>query len=159
MIYLNYAALSPTNVEAEREVLQTLEEFKQYLYSDAGIQWYLTKSMECRRTVSQVLNVNDPVSIAFVPNASTANHLALNFLDWQPGDIILTSTHENPSIMLGLQRIASKGVHIHTIVPTMPSEFIDRFEQAIRNPRVKAIVLSHVPPATPKIEFPCIFSI
>ena len=43
MIYLNYAALCPTLAEAEEEVERTLAEFKRYLYSEAGIEWYLAR--------------------------------------------------------------------------------------------------------------------
>lgn len=144
MIYLNFAALSPTRVEAEREVLKTLEEFKQFLYSDTGIQWYLKNSVEYRRAVAQLLHVADPSTIAFVPNASTAHHFLLSSVEWQPNDTIITSTHENPSIMREFQRLASKRVQVQTIAPTTPSEFIECFEQATRQTQVKAIVLSHV---------------
>ncbi len=97
MIYLNYAALCPTHPEAEREVEGTLAEFKQYLYSDAGIQWYLQKSQRCREKVAKLLNVEDPSRIAFVPNASTANFLVLSSLVWNPGDAIVTSTGMCPT--------------------------------------------------------------
>ena len=144
MIYLNYAALSPTCIEAEREILKTLEEFKEFLYSDAGIQWYLTKSIEYRLAVAQMLHVEDPTTIAFVPNASTAHHFVLSSFEWEPNDIVLTSTHENPSIMRELQRLALKGVQIHTIAPTTPMKFSADVQQAITTHHVKAIVLSHV---------------
>ncbi len=144
MIYLNYAALSPTCIEAEREVQQTLEAFKEFLYSDAGIQWYLRKSIEYRNAIAQLLCVEDPATIAFVPNASTAHHFVLSSLEWQPNDIVLTSTHENPSIMRELQRLAIKGVQIHTIAPTTPMKFSADVQQAITTHPVKAIVLSHV---------------
>lgn len=144
MIYLNYAALFPTRVEAEREVTATLEEFKQFLYSEAGIQWYLAKSMEYRRAVAQFLHVEDPSSIAFVPNASMANHFVLSSIEWEPHDIVFTSTHENPSIMRQLRQLTSKGVQVHTIAPTTPFEFTARIERAMTTNKVKAIVLSHV---------------
>ena len=124
MIYLNYAALCPTHPEAEREVEGTLAEFKQYLYSDAGIQWYLQKSQRCREKVGKLLNAQDPSTIAFVPNASTANSLVLSSLVWNPGDAIVTSTHENPSIIRELRTLAQRGVQTHTVKPTSASEFV-----------------------------------
>ncbi|MFB3145573.1 MAG: hypothetical protein ACE1ZO_00480, partial [Nitrospirales bacterium] len=75
MIYLNYAALCPTLPEAEQEVERTLTEFKHYLYSDAGIKWYLNKVRDCRQKVGSFLHVSDPSTIAFVSNASTAHFL------------------------------------------------------------------------------------
>ncbi len=144
MIYLNYAALCPTHPEAEREVEGTLAEFKQYLYSDAGIQWYLQKSQHCREKVAKLLNVQDPSTIAFVPNASTANSLVLSSLVWNPGDAIVTSTHENPSIIRELRALAQRGVQTHTVKPTSASEFVTAIDRLTATQKVKAIVLSHV---------------
>jgi len=144
MIYLNYAALSPTRVEVEQEVTATLNAFKPFLYSDAGIQWYLTKAMTCRQAVAQLLQVEDPATIAFVPNASTANHLILSMMEWQPNEVLCTSSHENPSILRELRRLASKGVEIQAIVPTTPPAFIDHLKRALSTGRVKAVLLSHV---------------
>ena len=80
MIYLNYAALSPTRLEAQQEVEATLAEFKSLLYSRAGLDWYHAKISACRKDVADVLDVANPASIAFVPNASMASHLAFSFI-------------------------------------------------------------------------------
>ena len=109
MIYLNYAALSPTRPEAQREVEATLAEFKSLLYSEAGLRWYQKKISACRQDVADLLNVSGPAPIAFVPNASMASHLAFSFIDWNPGDIILTSTHENPSITREIDWLGHRG--------------------------------------------------
>ena len=84
MIYLNYAALCPALAEAEQEVERTLTEFKRYLYSEAGIEWYLRKVSDCRQRVGDLLHVGDPLSIAFTTNASTAHYLLLSSLKWEP---------------------------------------------------------------------------
>lgn len=144
MIYLNYAALCPTMAEAEAEVARTLHEFKRYLYSEAGIEWYLRKVQDCRQKVGVLLNVSDPSNIAFTTNASTAHYLALSSLKWEPGDTILTTTHENPSITRQLRALEHDGIRVHAVRPTSLETFLHTLEERINETGVKAIVMSHV---------------
>lgn len=144
MIYLNYAALCPTLAEAEAEVDRTLAEFKRYLYSDAGIEWYLRKIRDCRQKVGALLHVSDPSTIAFTTNASTAHYLLLSSLKWDPGDTILTTTHENPSITKQLRALEHEGIHVHAVRPTSLQTFLNALEERFNGPGVKAIVMSHV---------------
>ncbi len=144
MIYLNYAALCPALPEAEEEVERTLAEFKRYLYSEAGIEWYLKKVSDCRQKVGALLHVNDSSSIAFATNASTAHYLLLSSLKWEPGDTVLTTTHENPSITKQLRALERDGVHVRPVRPTSIHTFLQTLEERFDEPGVKAIVLSHV---------------
>ncbi len=144
MIYLNYAALCPTLAEAEAEVERTLTEFKHYLYSEAGIEWYLHKVYDCRQKVGTLLHVGEPSTIVFTANASTAHYLALSSLKWEPGDTILTTTHENPSVTRQLHALERDGVFIHAVRPASPEKFLNALEEQFNGPGVKAIVLSHV---------------
>ena len=144
MIYLNYAALCPTLAEAEEEVKRTLSEFKRYLYSEAGIEWYLRKVSDCRQKVGALLHVNDSSSIAFTTNASTAHYLLLSSLKWEPGDTILTTTHENPSITKQLRAREREGIRVHAVRPTSLDAFLQTLEERFKEPGVKAVVLSHV---------------
>ena len=144
MIYLNYAALCPTLAEAEEEVKRTLSEFKRYLYSEAGIEWYLRKVSDCRQKVGALLHVSDPSSVAFTTNASTAHYLLLSSLKWEPGDTVLTTTHENPSITKQLRALEHDGVRVHTVRPTSLETFLQTLEEQFNEPGVKAVVLSHV---------------
>ncbi len=144
MIYLNAAALCPTLAEAEKEVERTLTEFKRYLYSDAGIEWYLRKLRDCRHKVAALLHVSDPSTIAFTTNASTAHYLALSSLKWEPGDTILTTTHENPSITRQLRALEREGIRVHAVRPTALQTFLHTLEERFNEPGVKAIVISHV---------------
>lgn len=144
MLYLNYAALCPTMAEAEAEVERTLAEFKGYLYSDAGIEWYLRKVRDCRQKVGALLHVSDPSTIAFTTNASTAHYLTLSSLKWEPGDTILTTTHENPSITKQLRALERDGVRVHAVRPTSLQTFLHTLEERANEPGVKAIVISHV---------------
>lgn len=144
MIYLNYAALCPTLPETEEEVERTLAEFKCYLYSEAGIEWYLKKVSDCRQKVVALLHVNDSSSIAFATNASTAHYLLLSSLKWEPGDTILTTTHENPSITKQLRALELEGVHVRAVRPTSLHTFLETLEERFDEPGVKAVVMSHV---------------
>ena len=144
MIYLNYAALCPTLAEAEEEVERTLAEFKRYLYSEAGIEWYRRKVSDCRQKVGALLHVNDFSSIAFTTNASTAHYLLLSSLKWVPGDTILTTTHENPSIMKQLRVHEREGVHVRAVRPTSIPSFLHALEERLDEPGVNAVVISHV---------------
>ena len=145
MTYLNYAGLCPTHPEAEQEVADTLASLKHYLYSDAGVEWYRTKIQQCRETVAGLLHVPDASNIAFVPNASTANHLLVSALTWNPGDDIVSTTHENPSIRNALLALQAKGVKTHFIPPSSsPEHFLKSLEQNVSRLNLKAIILSHV---------------
>ena len=144
MIYLNYAALCPAMTEAEAEVDRTLAEFKRYLYSEAGIEWYLRKVQDCRQKVGALLRVSDPSTIAFTTNASTAHYLLLSSLKWEPGDTILTTTHENPSITRQLRALERDGIRVHAVRPTSLETFLHGLEERFNEPGVKAIVISHV---------------
>ncbi|NKB81448.1 MAG: aminotransferase class V-fold PLP-dependent enzyme [Nitrospirales bacterium] len=144
MRYLNSAALCAPHPDAEREVASTLREFQQYLYSEAGIRWYVEKAQTCREHVARLLHVSDPSRIAFVPNASTANHLVLASLPWTTDDHVITCTHENPSILRSLQALTARGVHLHTVAPTSSETLMRDIEQLLALHTIKAIVLSHV---------------
>lgn len=144
MIYLNYAALCPTLAEAEEEVERTLAEFKHHLYSEAGIEWYLRKVSDCRQKVGAFLHVDDSSSIAFTTSASTAHYLLLSSLKWVPGDTILTTTHENPSITNQLRAREREGVHVRAIRPTSIPSFLHALEERLDEPGVNTVVISHV---------------
>ena len=73
-----------------------------------------------------------------------ASHLALSFIDWQPGDVILTSTHENPSVMREIDWLASQSVQVTVIKPTDPDDLLSSIQRHLVSQRIKAILLSHV---------------
>jgi len=144
MIYLNYAALCPIHSEVAREVEQTLTDFRGYLYSDAGIEWYGHTIQTCRQHVATFLQVPDPSSIAFTSNASMALHLTLASLNWKANDIVLTTTHENPSITRQLFAFEQRGVRIQPLNPGSPEALIHEIERHLKTNQVQALVMSHV---------------
>ena len=145
MTYLNYAALSPTHPKVEQEVTTTLTTIKEYLYSEAGVEWYRTKIQESRETVARLLHLSNATNLAFVANASTANHLLLSAITWNRGDTIVSTTHENPSIQNALLALQSRGVKTHFIPPSSSPEcFWESLEQSLKRDNIKAIIISHV---------------
>lgn len=144
MVYLNYAALCPTRPEVDEEVARTQQAFSQYLYSEEGLAWYLQKVSACREAVARFLNYQDRDAVAFVPNASTANYLTLSFIPWKPGDGIITTTHENPSILREIKALANHGAEIHVIQPQSPNYLVKTIDDLTKSHPIRSIIVSHV---------------
>jgi len=144
MIYLNYAALHPTHPDAEQESTHTIAEFRRFLYSNAGIEWYLQKIKACRQKISKLLHISDPSTVAFCSNASSAHYLTLSSIQWEPGDTILTTTHENPSTIRQLSALKKHSVRIYFVQPSSPDQFLESIRQALGQYSVKVIMVSHV---------------
>ena len=129
MIYLNVAGLSPFKHDVQQEVTTTLEQFSRLLYSDEGIHYYRETVQRCREGLAQWLQVEDAQRIAFVPNATTASWLVLSRIPWKSGDQILTTTHENSTVLKEIMALQSRGVHVHTLAPISPAELEIEIEQ------------------------------
>ena len=144
MIYLNVAGLSPFKPDVQQEVTTTLARFSQLLYSDEGLHYYRETLQRCRKVLAQWLQVEDSHRIAFVPNATTASWLILSRINWKSGDQVLTTTHENSTVLKEIISLQSRGVHVHRLDPSSPAELEIEIEQLLKSTRVRAIVISHV---------------
>jgi len=144
MIYLNVAGLSPFKQDVQQEVTTTLEQFSRLLYSNEGIQYYRETVQRCREDLAQWLQVEDAQRIAFVPNATTASWLVLSRIPWKSGDQILTTTHENSTVLKEIMALQPRGVQIHTLEPNSPDELETQIEQLLKSRQVRAIIISHV---------------
>jgi|GEM_PF-1504356 len=144
MIYLNVAGLSPFNQAVQQEVTTTLEQFSRLLYSDEGIHYYRETLQRCRENLAQWLQVEDAHRIAFVPNATTASSLVLSRIHWKSGDHVLTTTHENSTVLKEISALQTRGIHVHTLDPGSPDELEIQIEQLLQSTQVRAIVISHV---------------
>ncbi|RMH37386.1 MAG: aminotransferase class V-fold PLP-dependent enzyme [Nitrospirae bacterium] len=144
MIYLNYAALCPTRPEAIEAVDAAMQEFNRLLYSPPGLQWYAHTIAASRQAIAHFLRFSEPSGIAFVPNASLAAHLLLSLTAWEPGDVVLSTTHENPSIVRELNAVVRDGVQIVLLDPVSPDDMIEQFDRVLATRPVKAVLLSHV---------------
>ena len=144
MIYLNVAGFSPFKQDVQQEVTTTLEQFSRLLYSDEGIHYYRESLQHCRKDLAQWLQVEDAQRIAFVPNATTASWLVLSRIHWKSGDQVLTTTHENSTVLKEILALQTRGVHVHTLDPSSPAELEFAIEQLLQSTHVRAIVISHV---------------
>jgi len=144
MIYFNVAGLSPFNQAVQQEVETILEQFSRLLYSDEGIHFYRETLQRCRQHLAQFLQVEDDQRIAFVPNATTASALVLSRIHWESGDSVLTTTHENSTVLKEICGLQSKGVQIETLEPSSPAELENAIEQRLRTTQIRAILISHV---------------
>ncbi len=144
MIYLNVAGLSPFNQSVQQEITTTLEQFSRLLYSDEGIHFYRETVQRTRNILAQWLQVSDTERIAFVPNATTANWIVLSRIQWRPDDHVLTTTHENSTVLKEISALRRQGVHVHTLNPSSPIELETEIQQLLKSTRVRAIVISHV---------------
>ena len=120
MIYLNVAGLSSFNPAVQQAVTTTLEEFSRLLYSDEGIQYYRKRLQRCREDLAQWLRIDNADRIAFVPNATTASWLTLSRINWKSGDHILTTTHENSTVLREIFALESRGIHFHHLTQNPP---------------------------------------
>lgn len=144
MLYLNAAGLSPFRPEVQQAISSTLDTFSRLLYSEAGIQLYREILQQSRQTIADWLELKDVQRLAFVPNTTTACRLTLSRINWQPGDTLLTTTHENSTILQELNTLRDRGVTIVSLDPDTPTGLLPAFEQALQTHPVRAIVMSHV---------------
>ncbi len=144
MIYFNVAGLCPFNQDVQQEITTTLEQFSRLLYSDEGIRFYRETVQHCRNSLAQWLQVTDAERIAFVPNATTASWLILSRIGWKPGDKVLTTTHENSTVLKEILSLVKQGVDVHTLDPISPDELEFQISELLESTQVRAIVISHV---------------
>ncbi len=144
MIYLNVAGLAPFNQIVQQEVTTTLEQFGRLLYSDEGIRFYRETVQRCRNSLAQWLHVSNAERIAIVPNTTTACWLVLSLIRWNPGDKILTTTHENSTVLKEILSLQTQGVDVHTLDPISPDELEFQISALLESTHVRAIVISHV---------------
>ena len=112
--------------------------------SNEGIHYYRETLQRCREDLAQWLQIEDAQRIAFVPNATTASWLVLSRIPWKSGDQVLTTTHENSTVLKEIMALQPRGVHVHTLDPSSPDELEAQIEQLLKSRQVRAIVISHV---------------
>jgi selenocysteine lyase/cysteine desulfurase len=144
MIYLNPAGLSPFRDEVQQAITRTLQTFRGLLFSESGIQHYRETLRQCRRTIADWLEASDDQCLAFMPNTTTACSLTLSRIPWQAGDRVVTTIHENSTILQEINELKSRGVEILSVNPETPTNLLPELEQIIQHQPIRAIVISHV---------------
>jgi len=98
-----------------------------------------------REQIARLWN-SDPAEVAFSRNATDGTNFVLAGLDWVPGDEIITTDEEHPSLqhpLLYMQK--TKGIKaVFLPISTSPDEMVSRLAAA-KTPRTKMVAMSHVP--------------
>ncbi len=144
MIYLNAAGLTPFNPRIQLEADRIQHAFSQLLYSEEGIAFYRQTLDTGREAIARWLGNSDSSHIAFIPNATTGSCLVLSRITWTADDVIVTTTHENPTVIREMEALNIQGVKLLSLDPVSPEALIDQMAQALRAKKVRAILLSHV---------------
>ena len=142
-VYLNvgtYGLVPECALQRELEAIAAFDRGGQACEIDiGGIQ------ERVRRRVAALLNAG-PEEIAITRNATDGNNLVLAGLDWQPGDEVISSDEEHPSLqhpLLYLQ--TTKGIRVHWVpVSAEPQEMLAKVS-AVASPRTRLVAMSHVP--------------
>jgi cysteine desulfurase/selenocysteine lyase len=84
--------------------------------------------------------------VALVENASTAWHLAFNGIDFQKGDVVITSEMEYVTNLIGFLNLKkNRGIEIRVIPNDAQGNFcLSALEEAI-TPTTKLIAITHIP--------------
>ncbi|WP_447978453.1 aminotransferase class V-fold PLP-dependent enzyme [Candidatus Nitrospira bockiana] len=145
MLYFNYAGLSPTNAEVLEDIRRTNTEFSTVLFSEAGVAWYRSKVRQCRLRVAELLGLDPDVEhIRFVPNATTAYRLFLSYLEFAPGDVVIASDQEHPSIARAMCRLRHNGVELRRLKADSEEALCEGLKRFCQDGRVRLITFSHV---------------
>lgn len=144
MLYLNPAGLSPFHPDVQREVTKTLDTFGRELYSESGVQLYRETIQQARTTIAGWLELEDTQHLAFVSNTTTACSLTLSRIHWKAGDTLITTTHENSTILHEIDTLQNRGVRILSLDPDATTGFLPALERTLNEHSVRAVVISHV---------------
>ncbi|MGE0473797.1 MAG: aminotransferase class V-fold PLP-dependent enzyme [Nitrospirales bacterium] len=123
---------------------RTLETFSRVLYSEAGVKLYRETIQQARETIASWLELQDAQRLAFVSNTTTACSLTLARINWNPGDTLLTTTHENSTILHEIDTLRNRGIRVLSLDPDATTGFLPALEQILNEHTVRAIVISHV---------------
>jgi isopenicillin-N epimerase len=124
-------------------------------FREPGYPWFgyeeNTRLHDLRDSLATFLHVNRD-DLALVRNATEANNVVANGLDFAGGDEVLMTDQEHPGGRCPWeQRAARHGVKLNFVTlpkpPTSAQQIVDLFEQAI-TPRTKLIFFSHITTVT-----------
>ncbi len=146
-IYLNAGTAGPIPAETQRAMDD--QAARELAVGRAHPdQWpeTLERMAEARASVAAVL-VADPDDIALTHSTSDGVNAAITALPWQPGDRVLTTSHEHPGGMGPLLALRDRaGVELEPVDigdGGDPDSVVAAFAQALERP-ARAIMVSHV---------------
>ncbi len=106
----------------------------------------LSQREEVYHALARLLGAH-PDEIALVDNATRAYDMAFHALPLQDGDVVVTTRSEYPSNVIAMLRAQHDRRITIRYLPNEPAGqlALEALEQELRDPRVKAVSISHVP--------------
>ena len=112
--------------------------------SEAGVERMDRRRADLRQALAGLLHV-DGTDIAIVPSVTFALNAVVHGIDWQPGDRVITTTHEHPALLAPLKVVAERFGVIIDVVPLSDGDEPLADECAhLATDRTRLIALSHV---------------
>lgn len=149
--HLNHGSLGavPLSVQHARRLLMDEAESDPRVFAHQ----VTARLAQARKDICPLIGA-EPSLTSFVPNTTTGVALALNSLDLQAGDEILTTDHGYPSIDFNIAaQVAAKGV-VHNVVPVAltpgDQDVIDAILARL-TPRTKLVIVDHITSATARL--------
>jgi L-cysteine/cystine lyase len=144
--YFNHAGLGRPSLTIIERMRAAETEYRDYLFSEAGVELYLSAALECRTAIAQLLGFASPAGISLMSNATTAIQIVLTALGatLQPGDSIITSDQEHPCVVNPLNTLARRGAQVIAIDEDSEQNFLSRISDEIRRRRPAFAILSQV---------------
>jgi selenocysteine lyase/cysteine desulfurase len=144
--YFNHAGLSRPEASVTERMRAAEQEYREQLFSEAGVEMYYATLHECRSAVADLLGVAGPGGVSLVANATTAIQILLSALgaSLAPGATILTSDQEHPCVVRPLNMLAARGVEVIMIAASSAAEMLARIEEQVSAKRPGLVILSHV---------------
>lgn len=146
VIQLNNAAIGSTPIH----VLETVRRYGDMLVSQPSHFYYDEQEDYIERVRGRLAAFFgcDAEELAVTRNASEGLHNVIFGLDLKPGDEVLTTSQDYPSMRDSLQqRAAREGIVLKTFSFPLPAASVDdlynRFEREV-TPRTRALLISHM---------------
>lgn len=146
VVYLNVGTYGIMPEPALATTLEMIAEYERFGFASRGDPW--DRSQRTRERLAALLGVASE-EVALTNHASDGNNLALGALDWQPGDEIISTNEEHPSLDNPLKWLERhKGVIVHRLaISPDPGSMLARLEAAC-SARTRLVAMSHVSSCT-----------
>jgi isopenicillin-N epimerase len=152
-INLNCGSVGCTPLPVLRAMIDHIlsaEEFREVPFPWFGYEEN-TRLRELRDALAAFLHCKRD-ELAIVRNATEANNVVCNGLDFQAGDEVLLTDQEHPGGRCGWeQRAARHGLKLNTVTlpkpPASAAQIVELFDRAL-TPRTKIMVFSHITTVT-----------
>ena len=145
-VYLNYGGAG-TMPRSAMDAVAAAFELQQSAgpFSAEGLLWAETELAETKRMLATMLQV-EAESILLTESVSAACGTVLWGIDWNPGDEVIVTDCENPSILAALMSVAQRfGLTIRELaVCGLDEDALLEGLEALLNSRSRLLIASHV---------------